>query len=109
MIGQCSLEKTYVSFTMFPIPEMRWGISPNLKRFNQTVQGIVRFRPDNADMRLTKKGYQHGAVSENRYNHFLKILYAYNETQDLLKSLRYPMNFWKKIIPRLENARSTKG
>lgn len=60
-------------------------------------------------MRLTKKGYQHGAVSEHRYNHFLKILSAYNETQDLLKSVRYPMNFWKKSISRLENARTPKG
>ncbi|VBB32188.1 unnamed protein product [Acanthocheilonema viteae] len=84
------------------------GTSEPYRMFTSRAELRLHLRPDNADMRLTKKGYQHGAVSEHRYNHFLKMLSAYNETQDLLKSVRYPMNFWKKCIPRLENARTPK-
>ncbi|VDK75666.1 unnamed protein product [Litomosoides sigmodontis] len=85
------------------------GTSEPYRMFTSRVELRLHLRPDNADMRLTKKGYQHGAVSENRYNHFLEMLSAYNATQDLLKSVRYPMSFWKKFIPRLENARTPKA
>ncbi|CAG9537197.1 unnamed protein product [Cercopithifilaria johnstoni] len=85
------------------------GTSEPYRMFTSRAELRLHLRPDNADMRLTKKGYQHGAVSEHRYYHFLKVLSAYNETQDLLKSVRYPMNFWKKSIPRLENARTSEA
>uniref|UniRef100_A0A8R1TJZ1 Protein MTO1 homolog, mitochondrial n=1 Tax=Onchocerca volvulus TaxID=6282 RepID=A0A8R1TJZ1_ONCVO len=84
------------------------GTSEPYRMFTSRAELRLHLRPDNADMRLTKKGYQQGAISEHRYNHFLKILSAYNEAQNLLKSLRYPMNFWKKFIPHLENVRAAK-
>ncbi|OZC12010.1 putative tRNA uridine 5-carboxymethylaminomethyl modification enzyme MnmG [Onchocerca flexuosa] len=84
------------------------GTSEPYRMFTSRAELRLHLRPDNADMRLTKKCYLQGAVSEHRYNHFLKILSAYNEAQNLLKSLRYPINFWKRFIPRLENVRATK-
>ncbi|KAM3719417.1 Protein MTO1 [Dirofilaria immitis] len=85
------------------------GTSEPYRMFTSRAELRLYLRPDNADIRLTKKGYQQGVVSEHRYNHFLKILSAYNETQDLLKSFKYPMNFWKKFIFRLGNVRATKA
>ncbi|MCP9261689.1 tRNA uridine 5-carboxymethylaminomethyl modification enzyme MnmG [Dirofilaria immitis] len=73
------------------------GTSEPYRMFTSRAELRLYLRPDNADIRLTKKGYQQGVVSEHRYNHFLKILSAYNETQDLLKSFKYPMNFWKNL------------
>ncbi|EJD75869.1 tRNA uridine 5-carboxymethylaminomethyl modification enzyme GidA [Loa loa] len=84
------------------------GTSEPYRMFTSRAELRLHLRPDNADIRLTEKGYQHGAVSEHRHNHFLKMVSAYNETRDLLKSVKYPMNFWRKFIPRLENARTTK-
>uniref|UniRef100_A0A0R3QA36 Protein MTO1 homolog, mitochondrial n=1 Tax=Brugia timori TaxID=42155 RepID=A0A0R3QA36_9BILA len=84
------------------------GTSEPYRMFTSRAELRLHLRPDNADMRLTKKGYEHGAVSEHRYNRFLKMLSAYNKAQDLLKSIKYPMNFWKKLLPCLENARVTK-
>uniref|UniRef100_A0A0R3RUB7 Protein MTO1 homolog, mitochondrial n=1 Tax=Elaeophora elaphi TaxID=1147741 RepID=A0A0R3RUB7_9BILA len=84
------------------------GTSEPYRMFTSRAELRLHLRPDNADMRLTKKGYQHGAVSEYRYNRFLKILSAYNEAQDLLKSVKYPMNFWKKFMPHMGNGQKPK-
>uniref|UniRef100_A0A915PP06 procollagen-lysine 5-dioxygenase n=1 Tax=Setaria digitata TaxID=48799 RepID=A0A915PP06_9BILA len=85
------------------------GASEPYRMFTSRAELRLHLRPDNADMRLTEKGYQHGAVSEYRYNHFLKILSAYSEAQDLLKSFKQPMSFWQKLVPRLKNVKSRKA
>ncbi|VDM96069.1 unnamed protein product [Thelazia callipaeda] len=84
------------------------GTSEPYRMFSSRAEFRLHLRPDNADMRLTIKGYQQGFVSEYRYNHFMNVLFSYNQALDLLNSVRYPVNFWRKHFPQLGNIQTNK-
>ncbi|XP_022902702.2 protein MTO1 homolog, mitochondrial isoform X1 [Onthophagus taurus] len=70
----------------------------------------LMLRPDNADIRLTEKGYKLGCVSENRYQRTMEIEEKLIEGTELLKSFSKTASKWKellKLTPTRNNLQKT--
>ncbi|CAG2192541.1 MTO1 [Mytilus edulis] len=61
-------------------------------------------RPDNADRRLTEKGYKAGCVSDYRYNRSKVLEQELIENVELLKSIVKPVTKWRVILERENNS-----
>ncbi len=62
-------------------------------------------RQDNADLRLTEKGYEIGLISEERYNKFLEKKAKIEEEVERLRHLTFPPS--KEVLSYLERVGST--
>lgn len=60
----------------------------------------IELRQDNADFRLTQKGYDCGLVTEERYQTYLKRKQAYNETIATLNSTAYTPTQTEELLKR---------
>lgn len=58
----------------------------------------IYLRPDNADLRLTKRGYEIGCVSEERYMETLKTEATLKEVIEHLKSVEKAMSSWMRQL-----------
>lgn len=67
------------------------------------------YRPDNADLRLTDKGYRYGVVSNERYQQYCATAKAFQEGITALKGIVLPLSQWKQLIPQLKTTRSDGG
>ncbi|XP_029653098.2 protein MTO1 homolog, mitochondrial [Octopus sinensis] len=56
------------------------------RMFTSRAEFRLYLRPDNADIRLTAKGYHQGCVSKHRYEKMMRMLTALDENLDLLKT-----------------------
>lgn len=56
------------------------------------------FRPDNADIRLTELTKPHGAITQERWEHFSTIKENFNRMRDSLMSVEYPMAQWARKL-----------
>lgn len=61
----------------------------------------LTLRSDNADLRLTEKGYQIGCVHQARFNKFKIFKDKYNSVIDYMESVSKSSYAWKKILPML--------
>ncbi|XP_074093427.1 5-taurinomethyluridine-[tRNA] synthase subunit MTO1, mitochondrial [Macrotis lagotis] len=76
------------------------GTSEPYRMFTSRVEFRVSLRPDNADSRLTFRGYKEaGCVSEHRYNRASLMKSSLEEGISVLKSLQFSGYKWKKLIP----------
>ncbi|XP_034251621.1 protein MTO1 homolog, mitochondrial [Thrips palmi] len=75
------------------------GTSEPYRMFTSRAEFRLSLRPDNADLRLTEKGYQHGCVSEKRYHHFCETKDIMNNAICLLKEIKMPFNVWRQRVP----------
>lgn len=60
----------------------------------------IELRQDNADFRLTQKGYDCGLVTEERYQTYLKRKQAYNEAIATLNSTAYTPTQTEELLKR---------
>lgn len=58
----------------------------------------IELRQDNADFRLTQKGYDCGLVTEERYATFLKRRKSYETALDFLKSTKFAPDKTQKLL-----------
>jgi tRNA uridine 5-carboxymethylaminomethyl modification enzyme len=58
-------------------------------------------RPDNADLRLTEKGYEIGCVSSQRYEKFQNFKKKYDHAIEYLTTLSHSIVNWKNKVPQL--------
>ncbi|XP_072498704.1 protein MTO1 homolog, mitochondrial isoform X3 [Notamacropus eugenii] len=76
------------------------GTSEPYRMFTSRVEFRVSLRPDNADSRLTFRGYKEaGCVSQQRYSRASLMKSSLEEGISMLKSLQFSGYKWKKLIP----------
>lgn len=66
--------------------------------FTSRAEFRLTLRPDNADQRLTAKGYQVGCVSTVRYNKMMAIQEKIKEGVELLKSVTKTTHHWRRFL-----------
>lgn len=66
--------------------------------FTSRAEFRLSLRPDNADMRLTAKGYEIGCVQEKRFQHFMKVKEDLELGLRLLKSWYKPLRHWNELL-----------
>lgn len=75
------------------------GVDEPYRMFTSRAEHRLLLREDNADLRLTEKGYAVGAVSDERYKNVLDKKRKIAETHDILRSIRLkPTNETKEML-----------
>ncbi|KAF5915435.1 protein MTO1 homolog, mitochondrial [Diceros bicornis minor] len=76
------------------------GTSEPYRMFTSRAEFRLSLRPDNADSRLTFRGYKEaGCVSQERYERASWMKSSLEEGISVLKSIEFASSKWKKLIP----------
>ncbi|EDS35773.1 tRNA uridine 5-carboxymethylaminomethyl modification enzyme gidA [Culex quinquefasciatus] len=82
------------------------GTNEPYRMFTSRAEFRLSLRPDNADLRLTEKGYQLGLVSEERYQQMVTIRSKIRRAVELLSDIKKGSNTWKEQL-RLAQGKSS--
>lgn len=74
------------------------GVMEPYRMLTGRAEYRVRLRQDNADLRLTEKGYESGCVGEHRYRKLMTLKKDLDDTVERLKSLVKPKRIWREIF-----------
>ncbi|ELV10817.1 Protein MTO1 like protein, mitochondrial [Tupaia chinensis] len=78
------------------------GTNEPYRMFTSRVEFRLSLRPDNADSRLTFRGYKEaGCVSQYRYERASWMKSSLEEGISVLKSIEFSSSTWKKLIPEV--------
>ena len=76
------------------------GVTEPYRMFTSRAEYRLSLRADNADLRLTERGYAIGSVSQQRMDRFLRMKAKLDETISKLKGKTFsPVTILKKGIP----------
>ncbi|XP_071476039.1 protein MTO1 homolog, mitochondrial-like [Diadema antillarum] len=76
------------------------GTSEPYRMFTSRTEFRMTLRPDNADLRLTQKGFAAGCVSPARLERARKVKGDLDKGMDLLKSVKLHRSRWKSLMER---------
>lgn len=71
------------------------GTTEPYRMFTSRAEFRLSLRPDNADFRLTQKGFNIGLVSEERYTNMIRMKNNLFRAKEILKDLKKPNNIWR--------------
>ncbi|XP_017465310.1 PREDICTED: protein MTO1 homolog, mitochondrial [Rhagoletis zephyria] len=74
------------------------GTNEPYRMFTSRAEFRLSLRPDNADVRLTEKGYNFGVVTESRYKRFKAAERKLQQAIDQLKSMQRHSNHWRRTL-----------
>lgn len=74
------------------------GTTEPYRMFTSRAEFRVSLRPDNADERLTQKGYDVGCVSEERWRKTESLLQRIQECLQILKNTSKSYKDWQKKV-----------
>ncbi|KAH9424334.1 Mitochondrial Translation Optimization [Dermatophagoides pteronyssinus] len=83
------------------------GTNEPYRMFTSRAEFRLYLRPDNADIRLTERGYNIGCVNNDRYEKFLQTNNALENAKQFLQSKRYSMIRWANILGLNNNQTSS--
>jgi len=74
------------------------GTNEPYRMFTSRAEFRLSLRPDNADMRLTQKGYEFGLVSPHRYKHFQQTEERLLSAIKTLRGLQKHTHYWRQAL-----------
>ncbi|PIK34851.1 hypothetical protein BSL78_28321, partial [Apostichopus japonicus] len=74
------------------------GTTEPYRMFTSRTEFRISLRPDNADLRLTEKGYKAGCVTEERYKKTKDMECKLSENIELLKAYKMSRAQWSNIL-----------
>lgn len=77
------------------------GTTEPYRMFTGRSEYRLSLRCDNADLRLTQKGFEIGVVKRERYEKFMQFKNLYDQGLEYLGSLNYSVLSWKTKVPSL--------
>jgi tRNA uridine 5-carboxymethylaminomethyl modification enzyme len=77
------------------------GTNEPYRMFTSRAEYRLTLRQDNADFRLTRKGYEHGVVSQERMQFLQDRELKYSKAMGALEAVKLPRPVWAKMLPEL--------
>lgn len=74
------------------------GVAEPYRMFTSRVEHRLNLRPDNADRRLSEKGWQQGCLTTERYKKFRENYEAFQEAIDILVAEKRSLYKWRKML-----------
>jgi tRNA uridine 5-carboxymethylaminomethyl modification enzyme len=83
------------------------GTNEPYRMFTSRSEFRLSLRPDNADIRLTEKGYKIGLVCEERYQKFIEMRSNIEKALEILKDWKMGSNHWREKLKLPQSKSST--